>query len=145
MSGSVNKWLGIGNLGAAPELKYTASNQPVCNLSLACNETWKDKQGQKQERTEWVRVTVWGQTAENCAKYLTKGQQVYVEGRLQTREYEKDGTKRYSTEVQAERVVFLGKASGQGFDKDAGSQVPRNDFDTASQVPPRAADDDIPF
>jgi single-strand DNA-binding protein len=144
MSGSVNKWLGIGNLGADPELKYTANNQAVCNLSLACNEQWKDKAGTKQERTEWIRVTVWGQSAENCGKYLTKGQQVYVEGRLQTRSYDdKEGIKRYATEVVSERVVFLGKPNGK--DRDTGSQVPKSDFDTGSQVPPPAADDDVPF
>jgi single-strand DNA-binding protein len=143
--GSVNKWLGIGNLGADPELKFTASNQPVCNLSLACNEQWKDKAGAKQERTEWIRVTVWGQSAENCGKYLTKGQQVYVEGRLQTRNYEdKEGIKRYVTDVVAERVVFLGKPNGNGKDRDTGSQVPRNDFDTSSQAPP-AGDENVPF
>jgi single-strand DNA-binding protein len=111
-------------------------------LSIACNEVWKDKAGVKQERTEWIRCVIWGQQAENCAKYLVKGQQVYVEGRLQTREYEKDGIKRYSTDVVAERVVFLGKPNG---DRDTGSQVPRNDFDAGSQVPPPAGDDDIPF
>lgn len=124
----------LGNLGSDPELKHTANNQAVCNLSLACNEVWKDKQGQKQERTEWIRCVVWGAQAENCGKYLTKGQQVYVEGRLQTRSYEdKEGIKRSATEVMAARVVFLGKPDGK--DRDTGSQVPRSDFDTASQVP----------
>ena len=80
--GSVNKWIGIGNLGADPDLKYTPSQRPVCNLSLACNEVFKDKAGNKQEKVEWVRVTVWGDMAENCSKYLAKGRQVYVEGRL---------------------------------------------------------------
>jgi single-strand DNA-binding protein len=141
MSGSVNKVIVLGNLGAAPELKRTASDKPVCNLSIACNEQWKDKDGKKQERTEWIRCTVWGTQAEHCAKYLEKGQQVYVEGRMQTREYEKDGSKRYSTEVVTERVVFLGK--GKGGDRDTGSQAPRQDFDSGSQVPPK--DDDVPF
>src|SRR5439155_26258196 len=83
--GSVNKVILIGNLGADPELKYTPTNTPVCNLSVATNEVFKDKTGQRQERTEWHRVTVWRDQAENCSKYLAKGRSVYIEGRLQTR------------------------------------------------------------
>jgi single-strand DNA-binding protein len=106
---SVNKVILIGNLGNDPELKYTPSNRPVCNLSLATNEVFKDKSGQRQERTEWHRVTVWGEQGETCSKYLTKGRSVYVEGRLQTRSWDdKDGKKRYSTDIVADRVVFLG-------------------------------------
>ena len=106
--GSVNKVILIGNLGADPELKYTPSNRPVCNLSLATNEVFKDKAGQRQERTEWHRVTVWGEQAEHCSKYLGKGRSVYVEGRLQTRSWDdKEGKKRYSTDMVADRVVFL--------------------------------------
>lgn len=103
--GSVNKVILVGNLGADPELKYTAStNMPVCNLSVATNE--RTKEG---EKVEWHRVTAWKETAENCAKYLAKGRSVYVEGRLSTRKWkDKDGVDRYSTEIMAERVVFLG-------------------------------------
>jgi single-strand DNA-binding protein len=112
---SVNKVILIGNLGADPELKYTPSNRPVCNLSLATNEVFKDKSGARQERTEWHRVTVWGEQAEHCSKYLGKGRSVYVEGRLQTRSWDdKDGKKRYSTDVVADRVVFLSDGGGQG-------------------------------
>ena len=128
--GSVNKWLGIGNLGADPEVKQTPAGKTVCNFSLACNETWKDANGQKQERVEWVRVTAWGATAENCGKYLKKGQQAYVEGRLQTRSYEKDGQKRYSTDVVADRVVFLGGKPAEG---------------AAPSGAPAGSDEDIPF
>jgi single-strand DNA-binding protein len=111
--GSVNKVILIGNLGADPELKYTPSNRPVCNLNLATNEVFKDKTGQRQERTEWHRVTVWGDQAENCSKYLAKGRSVYIEGRLQTRSWDdKEGKKRYSTEVVADRVVFIGSGGG---------------------------------
>ena len=111
--GSVNKVILVGNLGADPELKYTPSNRAVCNLSVATNEVWKDKSGQKQEKTEWHRVTVWGEQAENCSKFLSKGRMVYVEGRLQTRSWDdKEGKKRYSTEVVADRVVFLGGGAG---------------------------------
>jgi single-strand DNA-binding protein len=113
--GSVNKVILIGNLGADPELKYTPSNRPVCNLSVATNEVFKDKAGQRQERTEWHRVTVWGEQAEHCSKYLSKGRSVYVEGRLQTRSWDdKEGKKRYSTDIVADRVVFLSGASGEG-------------------------------
>jgi single-strand DNA-binding protein len=113
--GSVNKVILVGNLGADPELKYTPSNRPVCNLSIATNEVWKDKGGQKQERTEWHRVNVWGDQAEHCSKYLAKGRTVYIEGRLQTRSWDdKEGKKRYSTEVVAERVVFLGGGGEPG-------------------------------
>jgi single-strand DNA-binding protein len=139
--GSVNKVILVGNLGADPELKHTPSNRAVCNLRIATAETWKDKGGQKQEKTEWHRVTVWGDSAENCSKYLTKGRSVYVEGRLETRSYDKDGQKHYSTEVVAERVVFLGgggEARGNAREPDA----KRGGNESA---PPPADDSDIPF
>ncbi len=112
--GSVNKVILVGNLGADPELKYTPSNRALCNLRIATTDVFKDKGGQRQERTEWHRVTVWGESAENCNKYLAKGRSVYVEGRLQTRSYDKDGQKHYATDVVADRVVFLGSGSGSG-------------------------------
>lgn len=121
MSGSVNKVILIGNLGADPELKYTPSNRPVCNLSVATNESWKDRDGQKKEHAEWHRVTVWGEQAEHCSKYLAKGRSVYLEGRLQTRSWDdKDGQKRYATDIIADRVVFLG--GGRGDDSGASSR-----------------------
>ena len=107
--GSVNKVILVGNLGADPELKYTPSSRPLCNLRIATTDVFKDKSGQRQEKTEWHRVTVWGDTAENCNKYLAKGRSVYVEGRLQTRSYDKDGQKHYATDIVADRVVFLGQ------------------------------------
>src|SRR5690554_6182205 len=107
MSG-VNKVILIGNLGRDPELRE-ANGHSVCNLSVATTRTWKNKEGERQEETEWHRVTVWGRSAELCAEHLYKGRQVYVEGRLQTRSYDdKDGNKRYTTEVVAENVQFLG-------------------------------------
>src|SRR5688572_23460850 len=112
--GSVNKVILVGNLGADPELKYTPSNRPLCNLRIATTEVYKDKAGQRQEKTEWHRVTVWGDTAENCNKYLAKGRSVYVEGRLQTRSYDKEGQKHYATDIVADRVVFLGSGAGGG-------------------------------
>jgi single-strand DNA-binding protein len=156
--GSVNKVILVGNLGADPELKYTPSNRPVCNLSVATNEVWKDKSGQKQEKTEWHRVNVWGETAEHCSKYLAKGRMVYVEGRLQTRKWQdKEGKDRYSTEVVADRVVFLG-GQGPGAEGGTGGGGGRGKRgwgeDAAPAAAPAAADgpagpppsdDDIPF
>jgi len=103
----------IGNLGADPELKHVAGDRAVCTLSVATNERWKGRDGNAQEKTEWHRVTVWGETAENVAKYLEKGRSVYIEGRLQTRSYEKDGQRHFSTEIVADRVVFLGGGNGE--------------------------------
>jgi single-strand DNA-binding protein len=160
--GSVNKVILVGNLGADPELKYTPSNRAVCNLSVATNEVWKDKSGQKQEKTEWHRVNVWGEQAENCSKFLAKGRMVYVEGRLQTRSWDdKDGKKRYSTEVVADRVVFLGGGAGAenggggGGGRRAGGgrpgwgeetqQPPGEPSDGGGSGPPPAGDDEIPF
>ncbi len=111
--GSVNKVILVGNLGADPELKYTPSSRPLCNLRIATTDVFKDKSGQRQEKTEWHRVTVWGDTAENCNKYLSKGRSVYVEGRLQTRSYDKEGQKHYATDIVADRVVFLGSGGGE--------------------------------
>src|SRR5579859_5533943 len=116
MAGSVNKVILIGHLGAKPELKYLPSGQAVCEMRLATNDVWQDKQNQRQERTEWHRVVVWGKTAENCAQYLDKGRQIYIEGRLQTRAWDdkNTGEKRYMTEVVANQVTFLGGGSGEG-------------------------------
>lgn len=108
----VNKVILIGNLGADPEVRYTQGGAAVANLRLATSETWNDKDGNRQERTEWHSVTVWGKLAENCGKYLAKGRQVYVEGRLQSRVYEdKDGIERKVWDVVASQVTFL--ASGR--------------------------------
>jgi single-strand DNA-binding protein len=110
--GNVNKVILIGNLGSDPELKQTKTNRNYCHLSLATSQVFKDGEGQRQERTEWHRVTVWGDTAEHCARYLTKGRPVYVEGRLEHRQWDdKDGQKRYATDVVATRVVFLGNGT----------------------------------
>src|SRR6476646_5044930 len=99
MSG-INKVILIGRLGTDPELKTIGSGQQVARLSVATSENWTDKEGQKQERTEWHRIVVWGKLAELCGRYLNKGRQVYLEGRLQTRNWEDDkGQKRYTTEI----------------------------------------------
>lgn len=116
---SVNKVILIGHLGRDPEKKYTSSETPraITNFTLATNESWNDRDGNKQERTEWHRVVVFGRLAEICAEYLGKGRQVYVEGRLQTRSWEdQQGSKRYMTEVVADNLVFLGRGEGGGGD-----------------------------
>lgn len=112
---SVNKVILIGRLGQDPDMRYTAGGAPVANFSVATNETWLDKSGQKQEKTEWHRVVVWGKIAETCKQYLSKGRQVYLEGKLQTRQWQdKDGQTKYTTEVQAQTVQFLGTGSTAG-------------------------------
>ena len=157
--GSINKVILIGNLGADPELKYTPSSRALCNLRVATTEVFKDKSGTRQERTEWHRVTVWGEQAENCSKYLSKGRSVYVEGKLQTRSYEKEGQKHYATDVVADRVVFLGGGGGGGGGGEgrrggggggggggrSGSEGGGDDMDMGGGGPPPGGDDDIPF
>lgn len=136
---SVNKVILLGNLGADPDLKHTPSGRSVCNLRVATNEVFKDASGQRQERTEWHRVTVWGDQADNCSKYLSKGRSVYIEGRLQTRSWDdKSGEKRYSTEIVADRVQFVG---GRG----AASQSPTAPTAATPDTTPPPPDDDLPF
>ncbi len=114
----VNRVILIGNLGADPEVRNTSSQQSVTQFNLATSESWVNRKGERQEKTEWHRVVVWGKLAETCAKYLAKGRQVFVEGRLQTRSWETDqGQKRFTTEVVATQVLFLGRSS-QGMSKD---------------------------
>jgi single-strand DNA-binding protein len=109
MASGVNKVILIGRLGQDPEVRYTPNGGAVANFSLATNESWTDKSGQKQERTEWHRIVVWGKMAEICGQYLSKGRQAFIEGKLQTREWnDKEGHKRYTTEVVAQNVQFLG-------------------------------------
>jgi single-strand DNA-binding protein len=158
--GSVNKVILVGNLGADPELKYTPSSRPLCNLRIATTDVFKDKSGQRQERTEWHRVTVWGDQAENCNKYLSKGRSVYIEGRLQTRSYDKEGQKHYATDVVADRVVFLGGGGGAegrggegrrggsgggGGGQGGGSSRDSSAPDDMEGGGPPPSDDDIPF
>lgn len=115
MAGGVNKVILVGNLGADPEVRFTPGGQAVANFRIATSESWTDKSGQKQERTEWHRIVVWGKLAELCGEYLAKGRQCFVEGRLQTREWtDKEGKKNYTTEVVASSVVFLGGRDGAG-------------------------------
>ena len=108
----INKVILIGNLGRDPELRHTTSGTPVANFTMATTERWTDPSGERQERTEWHKIVVWAKQAEIVNEYLRKGKQVYVEGSLQTREWtDRDGNKRYTTEVKARTVQMLGRAS----------------------------------
>ncbi len=148
--GSVNKVILVGNLGRDSELRYTPGGAPVATLNIATTEVWNDKGGQKQEKTEWHRVVLWGKTAESLNEYLVKGKQIYVEGRLQTRQWDdKDGNKRYTTEIRGDRVVLLGGGGGGG----GGRQMQRSTagaggggMDEPMGEPiTDLTDDDIPF
>jgi single-strand DNA-binding protein len=152
--GSVNKVILVGNLGRDAELRYTPGGAAVATINMATTEVWNDKSGQRQEKTEWHRVVLWGKTAESLNEYLTKGKQIYVEGRLQTRQWDdKDGNKRYTTEIRGDRVVLLGGGGGRGASSGGGERASSSsgsggggDFGGAS--PDSSApltDDDIPF
>jgi len=150
MARGVNKVILVGNLGRDPEVRYMPSGNAVANVTLATTESWKDKQtGEKQERTEWHRIVAWGRLGEICGEYLAKGKQVYIEGRLQTRSWDdRDGNKRYMTEVVAANMVMLGSPSGgsgrtmEDFSEDNAPRDRKN-APTGPKNPPD--DDDIPF
>ena len=159
--GSVNKVILVGNLGRDAELRYTTGGTAVATLNMATTEIWNDKTGQRQERTEWHRIVLWGKTAVSLSEYLTKGKQIYIEGRLQTRQWDdKDGNKRYTTEVRSDRVVLLGGGERRGgASSDRSHDSENNDFQdnsTAKAVTENndfqdnstakaVTDDDIPF
>jgi single-strand DNA-binding protein len=144
MSG-VNKVILVGHLGSDPEIRYTPGGTAVGNFRVATTERWVSKNGERGERTEWHRIVVWGKLAEICAEYLVKGKQVYLEGRLQTRQWQdKEGVKRFTTEVTANNMVMLGKAGDrvevaapQGF-----ADVPAEEFSEASDS---GGNDAVPF
>ena len=153
---SVNKVILVGNLGRDPETRYTTSGDAVTNIRLATTDTWKDKAGEKQERTEWHNIVFYGRQAEIAGEYLKKGRQIYVEGRLQTRKWQdKEGQDRYTTEIIADRMQMLGSREG------GGASVAAEPSERASGAEPRSAgksaatpaakknvddlDDDIPF
>jgi len=122
---SVNKVIILGNLGRDPETRYTTGGDAVTNLNIATSEQWKDKSGEKQERTEWHRVVLFGRQAEIAGEYLKKGRSVYIEGRLQTRKYtDKDGVEKYSTEIVADRMQLIGGAREGGGEADFGAPPP---------------------
>ncbi len=140
----INKVIIVGRLGNNPELKTLSPGNMVTTFSVATSESWV-KDGQKQERTEWHRVVVWGKQAENCAKYLSKGRQVYVEGKLQTRQWEdQQGQKKYSTEVVAQNVQFLGSTS-ENATTTSSSQNEGFESQDFGPEPKFDANDEIPF
>lgn len=139
---SVNKVILIGNLGKDPEVRYTANGKAVARFSLATSEVWNDAEGNRQERTEWHNIIVWGKQGETCGQYLAKGRQCYIEGSIRSRSYDdKNGQKRYITEIIAQRVRFLGGGGGTRVAPEAEGEAPGEA--PAGQGPP--LDDDIPF
>uniref|UniRef100_A0A7C5EX88 Single-stranded DNA-binding protein n=1 Tax=Desulfobacca acetoxidans TaxID=60893 RepID=A0A7C5EX88_9BACT len=134
MAGGVNRVILVGNLGADPELRYTASGMAVAKFRIATSETYTDRQGTRQERTEWHRITAWGKLAEICGQYLSKGRLVYIEGRIRSDSWEQEGVKRYSYEIVADTMRMLGPGRG---DREAEPTFP----------PPEGGipEDDIPF
>jgi len=134
----INKVILIGHLGADPELRYTANGTAVARFNLATNESYTDKDGNRQEWTEWHRIVAWRKLAEICGQYLSKGRQVYIEGRLRTRSWEQDGVKRYTTEIEARDLQMLGSPQDRPGPREAEPPFP----------PPQggpADEDDIPF
>ena len=138
----INKAILVGHLGADPEIRYTSSGQGVGNFNIATSERRKDRDGNFQDRTEWHRIVVWGKLAELCKEYLSKGRQVFVEGRIQTRQWEdKEGQKRYTTEIVAQNVQFLGSAGERSASPTASQPSPSE----PSMPEALGGDDDIPF
>jgi single-strand DNA-binding protein len=152
---SLNKVMLIGRLGQDPEVRYTQSNTAVATLNLATNERYRDSNGEYQDRTEWHRVVAWGRTAEVCQQYLSKGSLIYVEGPLQTREWEDNqGQKRYTTEVKALQMTMLDSRGGNGGGMGSAPTAPANHAPSASSTPDSGVnktvnlddiDDDLPF
>jgi single-strand DNA-binding protein len=145
----VNKVILVGNLGADPELRYTSSGSPVCDIRLATSRKFTDKTGTTQEDTQWHKVVVWGKTAEHCKNFLVKGRQIYLEGRIQTRKWQnKEGQDQYTTEIVADHVQFLGAKTEGG--QQASQQASQGNGPTPPTPKPQAPgdgwdDDDIPF
>jgi single-strand DNA-binding protein len=149
--GSVNKVILVGNLGRDAEMRFTPGGAAVATLNLATTEVWNDKAGQKQEKTEWHRIVLWGKTAESLNEYLTKGKQIYVEGRLQTRKWQdKDGQDKYTTEIRGDRIVLLGGGGGGGGgarpqNRGAASSASSGADEHMGEPVSELTDDDIPF
>ena len=149
--GSVNKAILVGNLGRDAEMRFTAGGTPVATVSIATTERFTDRDGQKREDTQWHRIVIWGKTAESLHEYLTKGKQIYVEGRIQTRDWtDKEGKQQRTTEIRADRIVLLGGGGGGGGEARAARSRERFDAEqpveaTAGGVVDAPHDDDIPF
>ena len=148
---SVNKAILVGNLGKDPEIRFTGTGRAVCKFPLATTTSWNDNDGNKQERTEWHNVIVWGKQGENCGKFLSKGRQVFVEGEIRSRSYDdKDGNKRYITEIIAQSVRFLGGGAGGGRGGAGGDpgwpeEPAGGGMGVGGGGAPATDDDDIPF
>ncbi|HVA95229.1 MAG TPA: single-stranded DNA-binding protein [Candidatus Dormibacteraeota bacterium] len=151
---SVNKVILVGRLGRDPETRYTGAGQAVCNFSLATDENFKDRSGERQKRTEWHKIVVWGKQAEIAQQYLKKGSQIYLEGRIQSREWtDKENQKRTSYEIVASNFRMLGsRADSMGGGGGARASAPAGDFDHDAPAPaehdqsgPEVTDEDIPF
>lgn len=152
--GSVNKVILVGNLGRDAEMRFTSGGTPVATVSMATTERFTDREGQKKEDTQWHRIVIWGKTAESLHEYLTKGKQIYVEGKLQTREWQdKEGKTNKTTEVRADKIVLLGGGGGGG-DRTGAGKPPRDRYaEPAADAPADSGpgpvdapnDDDIPF
>ena len=143
---SVNKVILVGNLGKDPEIRFTGAGRAVCKFPLATTTSWNDNDGNRQERTEWHNIIVWGKQGENCGKFLSKGRQVFVEGEIRNRSYDdKDGNKRYITEIVAQNVRFLGGGGRGGASTDPSfpAEEPAMGMGGGGAAP--ADDDDIPF
>ncbi len=146
--GSVNKVILVGNLGKDAEVRVTPGGQSVASFSIATTENWTSKEGEKKEQTEWHRIVLWGKTADTLQPYLVKGKQIYLEGRLQTRQWEKEGQKHYTTEVKADKIVLLGGGGGAGGSRGGDRQVERGGdggYQDPMRDPAPVTDDDIPF
>ncbi len=140
---SVNKVILVGNLGKDPEVRFTNSGSAVARFPIATSEVWNDRDGNRQERTEWHNIIVWGKQGEHCGQYLAKGRQVYVEGSIRNRSYDdKNGNKRYVTEIVAQRVQFLGGGGGTRLAQQTES-APADEAQSSGGQPP--IDDDVPF
>jgi len=144
--GSVNKVILVGNLGRDAEVRYTPGGAAVASFSIATTENWTSKDGEKHEQTEWHRIVLWGKSAESLQPYLTKGKQIYVEGRLQTRQWEKDGQKHYTTEIKSDRIVLLGGgARSGGGDRPIDRGSDQGGYSDPMKETSPITDDDIPF
>ena len=150
MAGGINKVILVGNLGQDPEMRYTADGRPIATFSLATSESWKDKtSGERRDKTEWHRVVVFGKLAEICGEYLSKGKQVYIEGKLQTRKWQgQDGQDRYTTEIVVDQrgtMQMIGSREGGGSRPAAGGSGAHPDQGYAQPPYPNDQEDDIPF
>ncbi len=147
MANGVNKVILIGRLGSDPEVRYTTNGGAVANFTMATNDSWVDKSGQKQERTEWHRIVVWGKLGELCGQYLSKGRQAFVEGRLQTRDWtDKEGAKRYTTEIIAQNIQFLGAPGEQRANSGSSDFAPSpSEFEPSSGSQKGMTDEEVPF